>query len=60
MSDKKATKKKNKGGLKCKTCEYYDRSTDFCTAREIEGCTKQKANFSKCDDYMVRESLVMF
>lgn len=61
MSKTKTTKNKNKGSLKCKSCEFYDKSADFCTEKEIENCSKQtNVNFSKCDDYLVRESLVMF
>ena len=61
MSEKKTQKKKNKSGLKCKSCEFYDKATDFCTERGIKKCSKQaNVNFSKCDDYLVRENLVMF
>lgn len=61
MSEKKTTKKKNKGGLKCKTCEYYDKHSDTCTERGIKNCSKQaNVNFSKCDDYIIKETLVMF
>ena len=61
MSEKKTTKKKNKGNLKCKSCEFYEKSTDFCTERGIKNCSKQtNVNFSKCDDFLVRENLVMF
>ena len=62
MSDKKNQKKPNKkSGLKCKSCEFYDRDTDFCTERSIKKCSKQaNVNFSKCEDYLVRENLVMY
>ena len=65
MSDKKTQKKPNKSGgkcgIKCETCEFYDKPTDFCEARMIKKCSKQKnANFSICEDYLVRENLVMF
>lgn len=66
MSDKKTTQKKSnkkgsKCGTKCETCEFYDKSSDFCEARMIKKCSKQKnSNFSTCEDYLVKESLVMF
>ena len=65
MSDKKTTQKrsnnKNKCKIKCRTCQFYDHEDDYCTERDIEYCTKQtNVNFSKCNDYLVRENLVMF
>ncbi len=65
MSDKKSTQKKsnkkNKCGIRCETCEFYDKSTDFCEARMIKKCSKQKnANFSTCEDYLIKNKLVMF
>ena len=57
MSENK-TKKCN---CKCSTCENYDKPTDYCKEKEIENCSKQvNANFSQCESYLVRESLVMF
>lgn len=57
MSEKKASKKKTK----CKTCEFYNKSTDFCEAKMIKNCSKQKnANFSNCEDYLTREDLIMY
>lgn len=66
MSDKKSTQKKsnkknNKCKIKCRTCQFYDYEEDYCMERDIENCTRQtNVNFSKCDDYLVKESLVMF
>lgn len=60
MSGKKA-KKSKKCNIKCGTCEFYDVPFDYCTQKEIEECTKQtQINFSQCEDYLVREDLVMF
>lgn len=65
MSDKKINSKKlgknNKCKIKCKNCQFYDREDDYCMEKDIEFCTKQtNINFSKCEDYLVRDSLVMF
>ena len=57
MSEKKA----KKCNLKCKTCEHYDRTVDFCKEKEIEDCSKQvNTDFSQCNDYIISEKLVMF
>ena len=66
MSDKKTAQKKSnkkgsKCGIRCETCEFYDKPTDFCEARMIKKCSKQKnTNFSTCEDYLAREELVYF
>ena len=64
MSDKKSTQKsnkKNKCKIKCRTCQFYIPEDDYCMEKDIEYCTKQTSvNFSKCDNYLVRENLVMF
>ena len=66
MSDKKSTQKKSnkKGGkckIKCRTCQFYIPEDDYCMEKDIEYCTKQtNINFSKCDEYLVRDNLVMF
>lgn len=59
------SKKKNKKGKKCKikcaTCEFYDAPIDYCSQKGIEDCSKQThTNFSSCDEYLIREDLVMF
>lgn len=60
MSQKKSNKK-NKCKIKCRNCQFYDREGDYCTERDIDNCTKQtNVNFSKCEDYLIREDLVMF
>ena len=59
MSDKKSKNKRKK--LKCNTCEFYDAPFDYCTQKEIEECSKQSnINFSTCEDFLIREDLVMF
>lgn len=66
MSDNKRTQKESnkknlKRKIKCKTCQFYDHDGDYCTERDIENCSRQtNVNFSKCDDYLVKDSLVMF
>lgn len=65
MSEKntqhKFSKKNNKCKIKCRKCQFYDQEEDYCTERDIENCTKQtNFNFSKCDDYLTKDSLVMF
>ena len=63
MSEKKTQKpsKKNKCKIKCRTCQFYIPEDDYCTERDIEYCTRQtNVNFSKCDDYLTSEKLVMF
>lgn len=65
MSEKKTTQKKqcknNKCKIKCKTCQFYIADEDYCTERDIEYCTRQKnVNFSKCEDFLIKEKLVMF
>lgn len=64
MSDnkeKKKHKKNKKCKIKCGTCEFYDALMDYCSQKEIEKCTMQAhINFSSCDEYLIREDLVMF
>lgn len=58
---KKKSKKAKKCKIKCATCEFYDTPLDYCSQREIENCTMQAhTNFSSCEDYLIREDLVMF
>lgn len=50
-----------KCSVKCNTCEYYEKETDFCKEKEIENCTKQpNTDFSQCENYLVSGKLVMF
>lgn len=57
MSEKKPKKCK----LKCITCEFYDAPLDYCSEKDIENCSKQiHTDFSTCEDYLIREELVMF
>lgn len=65
MSEKKTQKKpnnkKNKCKIKCRTCQFYIAEDDYCMERDIDSCTKQtNVNFSKCENFLVRENLVMF
>jgi hypothetical protein len=58
---KKKTKKPNKCAVKCVTCQFYDKDSDFCTEKGIEDCTKQiSTDFAQCGDFLVKESLIMF
>lgn len=59
-NSKKKFKKNKKCKIKCATCEFYDPYIDYCSQREIEDCTKMHTNFSSCQDYLIREDLVMF
>jgi hypothetical protein len=62
MCKKKAEKHKSrKCNIKCATCEYYSKDTDFCKAREIENCSMQvNTDFAQCSSYLVDSKLVMF
>lgn len=61
MGKNNSKKKPKKRNIKCNTCEFYDTPLDYCSQREIEECSLQShINFSSCDDYLVREDLVMF
>lgn len=62
MSEKKSQKKKDgKCKIKCKNCQFYDREDDYCTEKDVEYCTKQtNVDFSKCDSFLIKDSLVMF
>ena len=53
--------KEKKCNIKCNTCEYYEKETDFCKEKELENVSKQvNTDFSQCEDYLVSEKLVMF
>ena len=57
MSDNK-TKKCN---FKCNTREHYDNFADYCREKKIKDCSKQvHTDFSQCEDFLIREKLVMF
>ena len=66
MSDKKSSQKESnkrnsKRKIKCRQCEFYSYEDDYCMERDIENCSRQtNVNFSKCDNFLVRENLVMF
>lgn len=66
MSDKKSTQKKSgkenrKKKMKCLQCEFYIHDEDYCTERDIENCSRQNnINFSKCENFLINNKLVMF
>ena len=62
MSDKKRSNKKNdQRKIKCRQCQFYDYETDYCMERDIENCSrKNNVNFSKCEDFLINDRLVMF
>lgn len=63
MSENKSkkTKRAKKCKVKCATCEFYDTPLDYCSQKGIEECSKQAhTDFSACEDYLIRENLVMF
>lgn len=43
---------------KCKKCEFYDKENDCCKF-ERNNCG-DKTDFSKCNDYLISEKLVMY
>ena len=58
---KKSGKMNDKRKIKCRQCEFYSYEDDYCMERDIENCSRQtNVNFSKCDNFLVRENLVMF
>lgn len=58
---KKKTISSKKCNIKCCTCEFYEKETDYCREREVENCTKQpNTDFSQCENYLVGEKFVMF
>ena len=60
-NEKKSGKKNDKRKMKCATCEFYLYDDDYCTERDIENCSRQtNINFSKCNNYLVKNKLVMF
>lgn len=60
MGNKNSNKPK-KCKIKCRTCEFYDTPLDYCSQREIEECSKQvHTDFSTCEDYLIREDLIMY
>lgn len=60
MSECKNKKNKCKN-FKCITCHNYDKEVDYCYQKEIADCSKQvHTDFSTCEDYLIRENLVMF
>lgn len=53
--------KKKKCGIKCYTCEHYNRIADYCREKGIEHCKEQvHTDFSACDSFLIRENLIMF
>lgn len=53
--------KKKKCNLKCKTCEHYNRISDYCREKGIKHCSEQvQTDFSTCDSFLIRENLIMF
>ena len=53
--------KGKKCSIKCSTCEYYEKETDFCKEKEIENVSKQvSTDFSQCESYLTNSKLVMF
>lgn len=58
---KKKHKKNKKSRIKCNQCEFYDALLDYCSEKDIKECSRQShINFSACNDFLIREDLVMF
>lgn len=51
-------KNKKKQYVSCKTCEFYDRSRDVCSATGQENCSKK--NKGDCQDYLIRDDLIHY
>ena len=50
-----------KCSFKCITCEHYSKKTDFCKEKGIENCSKKPhTDFSKCQQFLINEKLIMF
>lgn len=43
---------------KCKHCHFYNKENDYCTAKDINNCSKQ--DIVNCIDYLVNFKLVNF
>lgn len=57
--DKNDIKKKYvSSSLRCKMCENYDRENDKCNEYEYEECSKM--NFTRCEGYIVKDTLINF
>lgn len=60
-SQKKSGKKNDKRKIKCRNCQFYDYEMDYCMERDIDNCSRQtNVNFSKCEDFLIQDRLVMF
>lgn len=60
MSKNKKTNKETKCDYNCVTCQHRSKE-DFCLAKGIENCSKvAPTEFSKCNEYLIHEDLVMF
>ena len=42
----------------CNQCEFHDKTTDSCTAKDVKECSKQEV--TECKDFLVKEKLVHF
>lgn len=63
MSDKqkRSNRRNGKRKIKCYQCEFYDYDLDCCIERDIENCSRQtNINFSKCDDFLIKDKLIYF
>lgn len=60
MNENKESKKKLKCDYNCVTCQHRNKE-DFCVVKGIENCSKvAPSEFSKCNEYLIHENLVMF
>lgn len=53
-------KNKNKKRLicTCKQCQFYNKKDDNCQVKNEKNCGNKDAD--KCDDFLIREELVMY
>lgn len=52
----KQNKKKSKFPLRCRRCQYFNIKNNKCKKNK----DKYNTDFSQCDTFLVRESLVMY
>lgn len=56
MSEKMKKTNNSKYPSKCHSCQYFDAEKDKCKKHKCKGNT----DFSQCDTYLIKDSLVMY
>ena len=57
-SEKNMGKNKKNGSNNCLKCQFYDPSKGICKIKDITEYNKKDGK--NCDDYLVKDSLIMF